>query len=107
MEVLLDHCVPRPFKCELAEYEVSTAREMGWEALSNGDLLEQARRNGFEVFVTVDQNIRYQQSLKQQSIAVCVLASGGITAEDLAPLVPKLKHVLSRVQAGMIDEIVL
>jgi hypothetical protein len=107
VKILLDHCVPKPFKQELLNHEVSTAREMGWEALTNGALLEEAQRHGFEVFITVDQNIRYQQNLKDRSIAVCVLVSNGITIEKLRPLVPKLEMLLPGVTSGIVYEVTL
>lgn len=105
MKILLDHCVPKPFKHELPKHEVSTAREMGWEAVKNGKRLEQAQASGFDVVVTVDQNVRYQQNLKGRSIAVCVLFAGGITIDNLRPLVAALEELLPTVQAGKLYEI--
>lgn len=96
MKILLDHCVPKPLRQELLQHQVSTVREMGWEALKNGALLNEAQASGFEVFVTVDQNIQYQQNLRNRSIAVCVLIADGITIEKLAPLLPKLKNYYPR-----------
>jgi hypothetical protein len=54
---------------------VSTAFERGWSTLKNGDLLDAAERNGFEVFVSTDRNLRYQQNLTTRRIAVVVLTS--------------------------------
>jgi hypothetical protein len=105
LKILLDHCVPKTLKYELPEHEVNTAREMGWEALKNGRLLEQAEANGFEVVITVDRNIRHQQVLARRSVAVCVMLSSGITIEDLRPLVPALEHFLQKVQTGKYYEI--
>ena len=105
MKILLDHCVPKPLKQELLQHQVSTVREMGWEALKNGALLNEAQAKGFEVFVTVDQNIQYQQNLRNRSIAVCVLIADGITIEKLRPLVPELETVLLTVQPGMVYEV--
>jgi hypothetical protein len=105
VKVLLDHCVPKPFKNELPKHEVSTAREMGWEALKNGALLDQAQSNGFDVVITVDQNVRYQQNLTGRSIPVCVLTAGGITIEKLRPLVPALEVLLPTVQPGRLYQV--
>jgi hypothetical protein len=105
VKILLDHCVPKTFRHELPQHEVSTAREMGWEALKNGDLLDKAQKSGFEIFITVDQNVRYQQNLKSRAIAVCVLISDGITIEKLRVLVPKLEVVLPAVQVGNVYEL--
>jgi len=78
---------------------------MGWETLKNGELLEQAQSRGFEIVITVDQNMRYQQNLMGRSIAVCVLIALGITTEDLRPWVPALEELLSKVQPGMLYEV--
>jgi hypothetical protein len=78
---------------------------MGWQALKNGELLEQAQASKFEVVITVDQNIRYQQNLIGHSLAVCVLIAGGITIEDLRTLIPALEELLPTVQAGSLYEI--
>ena len=80
---------------------------MGWEALKNGALLDKAQEGGFEVFITVDQNIRYQQNLKNRAIAVCLLISDGITIEKLSPLIPNLETLLPTVQPGVVYEVTL
>ena len=100
MKILLDHCVPQPFKYALAEHEVSTAKEMNWEALKNGNLLQQASANGFELFITVDRNLQHQQNLSGLSVAVCTMISTGITIEELRPLVGILDKLLPMIQAG-------
>lgn len=105
MKMLFDHCVPKPLRHELKEHEVSTAKEMGWKGLRNGQLLEQAQANGFDVVITVDQNIRSQQNLKGRAIAVCVLVARGVTVEDLRPLVPSLERLLPTLKPGGLYEV--
>jgi UDP-N-acetylmuramyl tripeptide synthase len=105
LKILLDHCVPKPFKYELPEHNVSTAREQGWEALKNGELIKQAQAGGFQLLITVDQNLRYQLNLQNSAIAVCVLVASGITVEELRPLVSKLKATLPIIEAGRVYEI--
>ena len=56
--VLLDHCVPRRVRQALAGCDVTTAYQRGWSELKNGNLLETAERDGFEVLVTADKNLR-------------------------------------------------
>ena len=68
MRVLLDECLPRKLKSELAEHEVRTAQEQGWAGLKNGELLKVADRS-FDVLLTVDRNIAFQQNLKGMRIA--------------------------------------
>lgn len=105
MKILFDHCVARPLRKELPRHEIKTTREMGWEGLKNGRLLEKAEEVGFEVLLTVDQNIRYQQNLKGRSIAVVVMVAGGITVEDLRPLIPTVEQTLLSVQPGRLYEV--
>ncbi len=105
MKILFDHCVPKPLRSELPKHEISTAKEMGWEALKNGKLLERAQAGGFEVLITTDRNIRYQVNLIERSIAVCVLIAEGITVEDLRPLVPALERALRMTQPGRFYEV--
>ena len=63
MRVLFDQGTPVPLRHSLAEPEVTTAYELGWSTLKNGELLEAAEDAGFEVLVTTDLNLRYQQNL--------------------------------------------
>jgi len=75
MFVLFDHSVPAPLSSHLTDHTVTEARDRGWDRLSNGDLLSEAERGGFEVFLTADKNIRYQQNLKGRKIAILVLST--------------------------------
>ena len=73
MKILFDQGTPVPLRRNLAKHQVATAAEMSWSQLTNGELLSAASSGGFEVLVTTDQNLRYQQNLKNRKIAVVVL----------------------------------
>jgi hypothetical protein len=75
MHILFDHVTPRGIARFLTGHTVTRARERGWETLTNGALLAEAERNGFDVFVTGDKNIRYQQNLVGRRIAIVVLST--------------------------------
>jgi hypothetical protein len=75
MLVLFDHGVPAPLSPHLIGHSVTEARNRGWDTLSNGDLLFEAERAGFDVFVTGDKNIQYQQNPRGRKIAVVVLST--------------------------------
>ena len=75
MRVLFDQGTPVPLRHALAPHEVETAFERGWSALKNGDLLDAAERAGFEVLVTTDLNLKYQQNLTSRRMAIVVLSS--------------------------------
>jgi|SRR5277367_5065208 len=73
MRVLLDHGTPHGFVSSLPGHSVSECKTFGWHELENGDLLDAAEAAGFEVFLTTDKGIRYQQNLSGRKIAIVVL----------------------------------
>jgi hypothetical protein len=73
VKILFDQGVPVPLRRKLGAHEVSTAHERGWGELKNGDLLKMAEQEGFEAIVTTDQNLRYQQNLKDRRLLILVL----------------------------------
>lgn len=75
MRVLFDQGTPVPLRQFLSGHSVSTAYELGWTTLKNGELLRSAEERGFEVLVTTDSNLRYQQNLAARRIVVVVLAT--------------------------------
>jgi hypothetical protein len=95
--VFFDECVPRRLRTVVGPHEIKTAQEMGWGRLKNGELIRQAEESGFEVFVTCDRNLRYQQNLQNRTIALLVLwtnywpvlrSCGGQIASALAVIRP-------------------
>ena len=99
MRVLLDECVDRRLGRELAPHEVRTARQMGWTTLKNGELLALASAK-FDVFVTVDRNLSFQQDIVSFSIAVVVLQARSNRLADLIPLVPSLLSAIEATPPG-------
>jgi predicted nuclease of predicted toxin-antitoxin system len=75
VRVLFDQGTPAPLRRLLAGHEVVTAHERGWSTMKNGDLLAAAEAEGFEVLVTTDTNLRYQQNLASRALAVVVLTT--------------------------------
>ena len=75
MRVLFDQGTPVPLRLALTGRSVSTAYELGWATLKNGELLRCAEEQGFEVLVTTDTSLRYQQNLAARQIAVVVLTT--------------------------------
>ena len=103
--MLLDECVPRKFKLALPGHEVSTAREMGWSGKKNGELLALMRQHRFEVFVTADQNVEFQQNVKASGIAVVVLAARTNRLKELRPLAPAVLQTLSSIRPGTLERV--
>lgn len=75
MKVILDQGTPAPLRKYLANSTVDTAHELGWATLKNGELLQQAESAGYELLVTTDQNLKYQQNLAGRKIAILVLST--------------------------------
>ena len=75
MLVLFDQGTPVPLRRLLTQHEVATAYERGWAQLQNGSLLDVAEAEGYELLVTTDTNLRYQQNLASRRIAIVVLTT--------------------------------
>ena len=75
MRVLFDQGTPVPLRQSLSGHSITTAYELGWATLENGELLRSAEERGFEVIVTTDTNLRYQQNLAARRIAIVVLST--------------------------------
>ena len=99
MKLLLDECIDRKFVRELPGHEVKTVPQMGWAGVKNGQLLTLAESE-FDVFITVDCNLSFQQNLPQFDIAVIVLQAPSNRLADLKPLAPQVLAVLDTVVKG-------
>ncbi|MEJ1959347.1 MAG: hypothetical protein WDM70_07890 [Nitrosomonadales bacterium] len=92
MRVLFDQGTPVPLRQALTNHSVSTAYELGWATLKNGELLRSAEERGFDVLVTTDTNLQYQQNLAARRISVVVLSTTSwprirVVAEQVASAV--------------------
>ena len=99
MKILLDECIDRKLTKEFSCYEVKTVPQMGWSGCKNGNLLALAESQ-FDVFITVDRNLSFQQHLIQFNIAVIVLHAPSNRLADLKPLVPQILILLPIVPKG-------
>jgi hypothetical protein len=99
MKVLLDECVPRKLGRELTDHEVFTVTERGWSGIKNGNLLALAAPE-FDVFLTIDQNLKYQQNLKNFSIGIILLTARNNRLKSLLPLMPEVREAMSKIAAG-------
>ena len=99
MRVFLDECVDWRLARDIAGHDVKTARQMKWTTIKNGALLTLASQH-FDVFVTVDRNLSFQQNLKSYSIAVVVLQARTNRLADLRPLIPNLMIAVETAQPG-------
>lgn len=75
IKILFDQGTPAPLRHYFIGHNVKTAFEENWSVFKNGELLDIAEKNGYELFITTDQNLRYQQNLQNRKIAIIVLLS--------------------------------
>jgi len=101
VRVLLDECLPRKLKSDLPGHEARTVPEMGWASKENGELLELAAGQ-FDVFLTVDRNLTYQQDVGRFNIAVLVLVAQGNRLSDLRPLMLQVMEALPAIRPGQV-----
>ena len=101
MELLLDECVTHDLKRDLSTHEVATTVEAGFGGLENGELLR-AASGVFDVLITVDRNLQFQQNIRSLRIAVLILVAGGVTYDDLKPMTPQLEDALKLIRPGEI-----
>ena len=99
MRLLLDECVPKKLKNELDGHDVFTVPEMGWAGIKNGKLLSRAAEQ-FDVLITTDQNIEFQQNLSKVDIAVLVLVALRNDINLLRPLMPRVCEALGGLRSG-------
>ncbi len=92
MLILFDHGTPAPLRLFLTDHTVKKAKDLGWDTLSNGELLKAAEEAAFEVFLTTDKNIRFQQNLAERVIAIVVLGN---------PRWPVVQRYVDRVVAAV------
>lgn len=97
MRVLFDECVPRPLRRMLVGHDLATIEQVGWKGAENGDLLRKAE-NSFDVFITADKNLRYQQDLAGRRIAILELPTNDWI--QLRAKIAEIQHALDRLRPG-------
>ena len=99
MRLLLDESLPHRLRTVFPDHQINTVTEMGWRSLSNGELL--ARASGlFNVLLTADQKLQYQQNVVSFDIAVIVLVARRNRFDDYEPLIPRIHEELGRIRPG-------
>ena len=102
MKILLDECVPKRFCKSFREHECYDARRAGFSGKRNGELLALAEANGFDVLITVDKSIPYQENLKDRSIALFILDSPSNKLSDLLIHAPACLSTLRSIKPGQV-----
>jgi len=105
MKILFDEDAPRPLRKYLTGHEIVTVQEMGWAGVKNGELLLLAESHGFDVLLTFDRNLRFQQNLAARQICILVVIVPNKRLETIIPLVSTILSTLTILQPGEIHEI--
>ncbi|MEK6302880.1 MAG: DUF5615 family PIN-like protein [Acidobacteriota bacterium] len=102
MNILLDECTPRVVKKRLPHLAIRTVQEMGWSGVKNGELLKLADQQ-FDVFITTDKNLRYQQNLARLKLAFLLLPTNRVPV--VIALLAQIDSALNTIQSGDFVEI--
>ena len=104
MRLLLDECVPRALRNDVPGHEVKTVAEVGWAGVMNGELLRRAAAE-FDLLITVDRNLEYQQSFAGLSLAVIVIHAPSNDIAVLRPLMPAVVAAIAQIKPGVVTHV--
>jgi predicted nuclease of predicted toxin-antitoxin system len=105
LKILLDHNLDRRLKDSLSGYETATTQDQGWSDALNGELLSLAERNGFDVLLTADSNIKDQQNLSNRKISLLILRARDNRLTTHLEMIDDIISVLSEMQQGDVVEV--
>lgn len=103
MKILFDQGMPAPLRRHLSEHTVTTAYEQGWSNLLNGQLLVAVEQAGYDLLLTTDQNLRYQQNLSGRLLAIIVLRS--TSWPRIQNRITAIREAVERVEVGSYEEL--
>ena len=105
VRILFDHGTPAPLRDHLGEHHIDRSAEKGWEMYENGELIRNAESEGYEVIVTTDQSMEYQQNLQNRKIGIVVLRSTAWPRIRLR--VDEIRKAIKTVQPGKFEVVVI
>ena len=98
MKILLDECITKRLKPHLTEFEVFTVSEMKWNGIKNGKLMILCVENNFDLLLTIDKNLTFQQNLYKYNLTIAVLNSFTSKIEELILFLPSFKSQLGKLE---------
>jgi predicted nuclease of predicted toxin-antitoxin system len=96
MKLLLDENLPKRLKADFPDFEIYTVSELGWNGVKNGQLMQLMIDHGFNVLLTFDKNLQYQQNFKKYTLTVLVLSALNNTYSELTKLSPFVREQLMK-----------
>jgi hypothetical protein len=100
MRILIDECLNWRLSRGLPDHQCISVQKMGWSGIKNGELLRLAVQDGFDVFLTGDRNLRFQQNVSNSQIAVIVLEAEGTQLHHTLPLMDKVRLLFATLKPG-------
>jgi len=100
VKILLDECLPRDLRKHLVGHDCGTVPEAGLAGMGNGELLKLAERSGWQVLLTMDRGMPYQQNLAGRTISLAIIRAPSNRLPDLLPHVPKILAALPTLKPG-------
>ncbi|MEO6869574.1 MAG: DUF5615 family PIN-like protein [Ginsengibacter sp.] len=98
MKILLDECVTKRLKPYLTEFEVFTVSQMKWNGIKNGELMTMCVENGFDLILTIDKNLKYQQNLDNYELTIAILNSSTSKIEELTLFMSSFKDQINKLE---------
>jgi predicted nuclease of predicted toxin-antitoxin system len=102
MRILLDECIDESLRYQFTNHECQTCRFAGFKGLANGKLLAAAEKAGFDVLITVDQNLPHQQNVTTRVLSIVILRSRSTSIDDLVGLMPAILAALRAIEPGQV-----
>lgn len=100
MRIVLDNNVTQRLAPLILGHDIVRSRQLGWSGPKNGELIKASEEAGFEVLITADKNMLYQQNITGRKIRIVLLSNWRITLNQLTPIVPNLQDAMSDLKEG-------
>ncbi|MCX6352998.1 MAG: hypothetical protein NTX03_14245 [Bacteroidetes bacterium] len=102
MKILLDECITKTLKKHLVNHTVYTVANMDWVGMKNGNLMTRAIAEGFDVLLTIDKNLQFQNNMKDYKIAIVIFDSHNSKLESLLSFVPIFENQMNDFEKGKV-----
>jgi glutamate racemase len=105
MKIVFDQGTPVPLRDHLLEHEIDTAFELGWSQLKNGELIKAAEDGQYEILVTTDKKLKYQQNLSARTIAIIVLST--TSWPRISQRIEEIRRAIATASSGVYTEVTI
>ena len=102
MKILLDECISMKLKTHLNEFDVSTVAELNWHGIKNGQLLKKAIESKFDILITIDKNLSFQQNIKNKDLIIVVFNVNTSSVLALQQQIPEFKNKINSFEKGKV-----